>query len=106
MRIRYFAAAAQAAGITEERLDIHELPGAPGMTATASTTLGTVLEHLTARAPATAPVSDGPLLRRTSSLGTVLTRCSFLVNGVSEQDRARALRPGDELDVLPPFAGG
>ncbi|WP_411733601.1 MoaD/ThiS family protein [Paeniglutamicibacter sp.] len=97
MRIRYFAAAAQAAGRTEERLDLLQLPGA---------TLGTVLEHLAASSPAAAPVSDGPLLRRTTSLGTVLARCSFLVNGVSEQDHSRALRPGDELDVLPPFAGG
>lgn len=97
MRIRYFAAAAQAAGITEERLDLLQLPGA---------TLGSVLEHLSARVPAAAPVSEGPLLRRTTSLGTVLTRCSFLVNGVSEQDHTRALRTGDELDVLPPFAGG
>ncbi|MFL4476097.1 MoaD/ThiS family protein [Paeniglutamicibacter sp. MACA_103] len=96
MRIRYFAAAAQAAGTTEERLDLLQLPGA---------TLGSVLEHLAARTPATA-VPDGPLLRRTTSLGTVLGRCSFLVNGVSEQDHARALRPGDQLDVLPPFAGG
>ncbi|MBV1781379.1 MoaD/ThiS family protein [Paeniglutamicibacter sp. ABSL32-1] len=97
MRIRYFAAAAQAAGKTEESLDLLQLPGA---------TLGSVLEHLAASAPAAAPVPDGPLLRRTTSLATVLGRCSFLVNGVSEQDRSRALHPGDELDVLPPFAGG
>jgi molybdopterin synthase sulfur carrier subunit len=97
MRIRYFAAAAQAAGTTEERIDLHQFPAA---------TLGSVLEHLAANAPAAAPVSEGPLLRRTTSLGTVLSRCSFLINGVSEQDHARALRPGDELDVLPPFAGG
>ncbi|MDO2932958.1 MoaD/ThiS family protein [Paeniglutamicibacter sulfureus] len=97
MRIRYFAAAAQAAGTTEERLDLLQLPGA---------TLGTVIEHLAANAPSAAPVPDGPLLRRTTSLATVLGRCSFLVNGVSEQDKDRVLRPGDELDVLPPFAGG
>ena len=97
MRVRYFAAAAQAAGITDEHLDLLELPGA---------TLGSVLEHLAARTPASAPVADGPLLRRTTSLGTVLARCSFLVNGTSEQDKTRLLHPGDELDVLPPFAGG
>lgn len=97
MRIRYFAAAAQAAGITEERLNLVQLPEA---------TLGSLLEHLAARTPASAPVADGPLLRRTTSLGTVLARCSFLVNGTSEQDRKRVLHPGDELDVLPPFAGG
>lgn len=97
MRIRYFAAAAQAAERTEEHLDLARLPAA---------TLGTVLEHLGARVPAAAPRAEGPLLRRTTSLGTVLARCSFLVNGTSEQDPARVLHPGDELDVLPPFAGG
>lgn len=105
MRIRYFAAAAQAAGITEERLDLHGFTGVADNAGRPSATLGAVLEHLAARTPATA-ASEGPLLRRTTSLGTVLARCSFLVNGVSVQDHARALRPGDQLDVLPPFAGG
>ncbi|GAA3299982.1 MoaD/ThiS family protein [Glutamicibacter nicotianae] len=40
-----------------------------------------------------------------AALGAALARCSFLVNGVSEQEHARALHPCDELDVLPPFAG-
>ncbi|ASN39978.1 molybdopterin synthase sulfur carrier subunit [Arthrobacter sp. 7749] len=97
MLIRYFAAAAQAAGTSEERLNINE-----GTT----TTLGDVLGILTAREPAAPPISDGPLLRKATSLGTVLTRCSFLINGTSEQDHGRELAPGDILDVLPPFAGG
>jgi molybdopterin synthase sulfur carrier subunit len=105
LRIRYFAAAAQAAGTTEERLDLNEFRGLTDHAGTPSATLGAVLEHLAARTPAAA-VSEGPLLRRTTSLGTVLARCSFLVNGVSVQDHARELRPGDQLDVLPPFAGG
>lgn len=97
MLIRYFAAAAQAAGTSEERLNIDE-----GTT----TTLGDVLGILTARESAAPPISDGPLLRKATSLGTVLTRCSFLINGTSEQNHARALGSEDILDVLPPFAGG
>ena len=36
----------------------------------------------------------------------VISKCSFLVNGVAEADRSRALADGDTVDVLPPFAGG
>jgi sulfur-carrier protein len=36
----------------------------------------------------------------------VIAKCSFLVNGVAETDRSRALVDGDTVDVLPPFAGG
>ena len=105
MRIRYFAAAAQAAGTHEEHLDLDELPaGTPDNDGEA--TLGQVLDLLSAREPLAAPVSGDLLVRRTTSLGTVLLRCSFLINGVNEQDRSRTLKPTDELDVLPPFAGG
>ena len=36
----------------------------------------------------------------------LLTRCSFLLNEVAVRDLAAALKPGDVVDVLPPFAGG
>jgi sulfur-carrier protein len=36
----------------------------------------------------------------------VIARCSFLVNGVATTDPTTALTAGDEVDVLPPFAGG
>ena len=105
MRIRYFAAAAQAAGTNEEHLDLDELlAGTPDSDGEA--TLGHVLDLLSAREPIAAPVSGDLLVRRATSLGMVLQRCSFLLNGVSAQDRARVLKPTDELDVLPPFAGG
>ena len=105
MRIRYFAAAAQAAGTHEEHLDLDDLPaGSPDNDG--ETTLGHVLELLSAREPMTAPASGDLLVRRATSLGTVLLRCSFLVNGVSAQDHSRVLKPTDELDILPPFAGG
>lgn len=35
----------------------------------------------------------------------VMARCSFLVNGIASQ-RNMVLKDDDELDVLPPFAGG
>lgn len=37
---------------------------------------------------------------------TVIGRCSLLLNGVASTDRSRPLADGDQLDVLPPFAGG
>ena len=36
----------------------------------------------------------------------VVARCSFLVNGVAATDPGIVLVAGDEVDVLPPFAGG
>jgi molybdopterin synthase sulfur carrier subunit len=36
----------------------------------------------------------------------VIAKCSFLINGISETDRSRAVVDGDIVDVLPPFAGG
>lgn len=102
MKIRYFAAAAQAAGKTEEHLDPSDIAGSGDQ----GITLGAVLGHLVENTPAAPAVAEGPLLRKATSLGTVLGRCSFLVNGVSEQDTSRVLHAGDVLDVLPPFAGG
>lgn len=37
---------------------------------------------------------------------TVIGRCSLLLNGVASTDRNHVLVDGDQLDVLPPFAGG
>ncbi|PQZ92871.1 molybdopterin synthase sulfur carrier subunit [Arthrobacter sp. MYb227] len=101
MRIRYFAAAAAAAGTKEEQFDLADLAGTQG-----PVTLGQVLEALSAREPAAEPVSSGVLVRRATSLATVLSRCSFLINGTSVQDHEHILAATDELDILPPFAGG
>ena len=51
-----------------------------------------------------APAALGTLLAGFDS--PVLARCSYLVNGVTEQDTSRLLVDGDTVDVLPPFAGG
>jgi molybdopterin converting factor small subunit len=41
-------------------------------------------------------------------MARVLSRCSFLVDGVAVKDRAsdQVLASGSTVDVLPPFAGG
>lgn len=78
--VRYFAAAAEAAGLEEERL---ELGGA-------SPTVGALRDLLVAR--------YGPAMAR------VVANGSFLVDGVVRRDPAATL--GAQVDVLPPFAGG
>ena len=79
--LRYFAAAAEAAGRPEERLD---LP--------AGTTLAGLREQLAGRG---------------LEMARVVPICSFLVNSVSTPaDSLTPLADGDAVDVLPPFAGG
>ena len=81
IELRYFAAAAQAAGRTEERL---ELPD--------GATLAGLRELLAGR--------DLEMAR-------VIGVSSFLVNAVSAPaDSLTPLADGDRVDVLPPFAGG
>jgi len=74
--VRYFAAAAEAAGLEQESLD------AP--------TVGDLKSLLAERYGA-------PMQR-------VLAAGSFLVNGVVSRDDATPI--GARVDVLPPFAGG
>lgn len=75
--VRYFAAAAEAAGREEELVP-------------AVSTAGELKAELVAR------YGD--------AMGRVLASGSFLVDGVVSRDDARAL--GSRVDVLPPFAGG
>lgn len=82
--IRYFAGARQAAGVAEEKLTLAEpLP------------LNTLLERLVA--PAGQP---------RARLAAVLSSCSFLLNEVAVTDPRQQIDDADQLDVLPPFAGG
>ncbi len=76
--VRYFAAAAEAAGRADE---VWPEP---------ATTVGELRAALIAR--------YGDAMSR------VLETGSFLVDGVVSRDPARAL--GQRVDVLPPFAGG
>ena len=74
--VRYFAAAAEAAGVEEETLS--------------ASTVGELRALLT-------DAYGDPMSR-------VLASGSFLVDGVVSRDDAREL--GARVDVLPPFAGG
>jgi molybdopterin converting factor small subunit len=78
--VRYFAAARAAAGAETETVVLR-----PG------TTVAELVERLATRG---------------TRLATVLSRCSYLCDGIAVRDEARALRSGDMIDVLPPFAGG
>lgn len=78
--VRYFAAARAAAGTESETLVVRP---------------GTTVAELVGR-----------LGVRGSRLATVLSRCSYLCDGIAVRDTTMALRSGDTVDVLPPFAGG
>lgn len=79
--VRYFAAARAAAGLTSEKVDIGD-----------GATVADALDAIAAR--------HGVALHK------VLGACSFLLDSVAVRDPTTPLRPGAELDVLPPFAGG
>jgi molybdopterin converting factor small subunit len=81
IRVRYFAGARAAAGVSEEDLTLPELPSVED-----------VLDVLRAR--------------RGHSFAKVLTGCSFLLDGIAVRDRAVTVADRSDLDVLPPFAGG
>ena len=78
--VRYFAAAAEAAGIEEETL----------AAADAGTTVGELRDVLVGRYGA--------------AMARIVANGSFLVDGVVRRDGAAPL--GERVDVLPPFAGG
>lgn len=78
--IRYFAAARAAAGAESETVLLR-----PG------TTVAELVERLAV--PGT-------------RLATVLSRCSYLCDGVAVRDETEPVRSGNTIDVLPPFAGG
>ncbi len=76
--VRYFAAAAEAAGTASETV--------------AARTLGDLA----------AAVRQG----RDARFAAVLDRCAHLVDGQRVDDPAAVLPEGATVDVLPPFAGG
>ncbi|WAY20604.1 MoaD/ThiS family protein [Mycolicibacterium fortuitum] len=78
--VRYFAAAAAAAGVDTETLDLAK-----------NSTIATLVEHL----------SD-----RDEELARVLKRCSYLLDGVAVRDMDKLVSTSQTVDVLPPFAGG
>ena len=78
--VRYFAAARAAAGADSETVTLG-----------AGTTVAELVEVLAGRG---------------NQLAGVLSRCSYLCDGVAVRDETSPLRPGNTVDVLPPFAGG
>ena len=78
--VRYFAAARAAVGYDDEIIGI-----APG------TTVGALVRSLG---------------ERDAELGKVLSRCSYLCDGIAVRDLGLTLRDAQTVDVLPPFAGG
>lgn len=81
LRVRYFAGARAARGVTEEEL-----------TVPCGTSVAVVLATLTDR--------------HGSALARVLGSASVLLDGTAVRDRSVEIAGGAELDVLPPFAGG
>lgn len=78
--VRYFAGAAAAAGVPEEKVEVPS-----------GTTVSALCEHLAGRHPRLVPV---------------LEVASVLVDEVSVRDRDAVVPDGAAVDVLPPFAGG
>lgn len=81
LTVRYFAAAHEAAGVAEERVDVP-----------ADATVGALLDALAAR--------HGARLR------DVLAVCALLADGTLRRGRDEPLGDAAAVDVLPPFAGG
>ncbi|MFB2581530.1 MoaD/ThiS family protein [Herbiconiux sp. P15] len=81
VHLRYFAAAKAALGRADD-----ERP--------AGTTIADLLRTLAAESP------DAATTER------ILSRCTFIHNRTSTDDRTIVLADGDTLDLLPPFAGG
>ena len=78
--IRYFAAARAAAGSEVETVDVEH-----------GTTVAVLVKQLSGRG---------------DELARVLSRCSFLCDGIAVRDRQTVLMGDQTIDVLPPFAGG
>ncbi len=75
--VRFFAAARQAAGVSELSAQ--------------NQTLSALLEELS---------------NSSDALARIIPQCSVLVNELSSHDRNVDLHDGDVVDLLPPFAGG
>ncbi len=77
-KVRYFAAAAEAAGVPNENVE--------------AATLGALRRAL--------------VEAHGEGFAQVLARCSILVDGTHTESPETPLASGSLVDVLPPFAGG
>ncbi|WP_025736600.1 MoaD/ThiS family protein [Mycobacterium genavense] len=74
--------------------------------AAARAAAGSESETVVLRAGATVAELVSRLAAPDTHLAAVLDRCSYLCDGVAVRDETKALRSGNTIDVLPPFAGG
>jgi sulfur-carrier protein len=74
--------------------------------AAARAAAGSECEQLAVRAGATVGELVDTLGGRSQELARVLSRCSYLCDGMAVRDQAQPLQAGNTIDVLPPFAGG
>jgi sulfur-carrier protein len=74
--------------------------------AAARAAAGSESEQLTVRIGATVGELVDTLGGRSHELARVLSRCSYLCDGLAVRDQGQPLQPGNTIDVLPPFAGG
>ena len=117
IHVRFFAAAAEAAGAEELRLQV-PAEGVAVVDLLADLPRLVRAQQSSATSPAESPAgtSDGTPAGNSDdtdddgasapSLERVCARSSFLVNGVRARVETARIHPGDQLDVLPPFAGG
>ncbi|GAA1805909.1 MoaD/ThiS family protein [Nesterenkonia flava] len=94
--VRFYAGAAEAAGAQELRLSLVQDPQS----------LAQFLESLPARAREASGAETAQQDDAGPDLARVCSRSSFLINGTQAKPDSALLRAGDQLDVLPPFAGG
>jgi sulfur-carrier protein len=83
-----------------------EIPVTVRYFAAARAAAGAESETVTVRHGATVAELVGGLAGRNTRLATVLSRCSYLCDGIAVRDNCTTLHTGDTIDVLPPFAGG
>ncbi|WP_255316417.1 MoaD/ThiS family protein [Nesterenkonia sp. Act20] len=107
--VRFFAAAAEAAGAEQLQLPLPSpLPSEGLVLADLIADLPQLVRAQTSGRTATDDVATASDSAPSAapSLDRVCARSSFLVNGVRARAESTVLKPGDQLDVLPPFAGG
>ncbi|GAA1158257.1 MoaD/ThiS family protein [Nesterenkonia sandarakina] len=96
--VRFFAAAAEAAGAEQLQLEV------PAQGVGVVDLLADLPRLVRQQRPLPQhPAHDDAA---SPSLERVCARSSFLVNGVRARPETTRVHPGDQLDVLPPFAGG
>lgn len=74
--------------------------------AAARSVAGTDTGELVLRPGATIADALRELSHQSEELALILSKCSYLCDGIAVRDPNVPLRPNQTLDVLPPFAGG